>query len=158
MESNKFSSSQEVGGYSTQNLTDTSIFFANPDKQIKLSFKIDNIELIEDSEIMKIKLSSSLIVRLMKYSDGDQVALIFDIVDDVKKEIVNKVDKLFYGGIGVGGFLMKHSFLPQWEVLPFDKISRAFVMGDKAAFTEATNHYNIKLSQSADWYIRNELD
>ena len=97
--------------------------------------------------------------RIMKYVDTEtnQPALILDIVDNEKKEIVFKADKILYNGVGVGAFLMPHGFILQWEIMPIDKICRSFIFGDKESFLSLIDEFNIKLSQSADWFIKHEL-
>jgi len=159
MESSKFSLAKEVGGYTTHNLSDNKIFFASK-KKIKLSFSLQQISIVNSSEIMKLKLFSNLICRIMKYMDHEsmQPALVIDIVDEEKKEIVAKAAKIFYNAAGVGGFMFSHGYITQWEIVPFDRICRSFMLGDKTAFLLDIKEFNLRVSQEADWYIKNNLE
>jgi len=160
MDSNKFSTITSVGGYSTHNLSDKKIFFAKEKKKIRLSFKLYSISSIDGSEILKFELGNGNICRFMRFIDPDNSipSLTFDIVDIEKKEIILKAGKVFNYAAGIGGFLLSHNFITQWEIMPMDKIARSFVLGDRESFLSLIDEFNIKLSQEAAWYIKNELE
>ena len=152
-----------VGGFNIHNLNDNNVFFTTQNKKIKLSFKIDNIHLVNDSEIMNIIstfTNQKLIIRLMKFHDeeSDQPSLVIDTVDPVSQEIKFKADKIFYSGVGLGSFLASHGLITQWEIIPIDKICRSFVLGDSTSFINLIDEFNIKLSEGAHFYIKNELE
>lgn len=149
-----------IGGYSVGNLTDKNIFFADEKNKIKLSFNIHDIAIIENSEILKLKLGNNLICRILKFTveESNVSALTFDLVDESKKSIEFKADKLFYNAMGLGLFLFEFKQITQWEITVIDLLCRAFIFGDQTAFLNTINTFNVKLSQSADWFIKNKLD
>ena len=160
MNKNELSTTTTIGGYSAQNLSDRSIFFSKEKEKLRLSFKIDSISSIDGSELLKFKLGNGNICRFMRFTDPENFipSLTFDIVDTEKNEIILKAAKVFHNASGIGGFLLSHNFITQWEIMPMDKIARSFVLGDRESFLSLIDEFNIKLSQEAAWYIKNELE
>ncbi len=148
-----------IGGYNLRNMADSAIFVSDK-KTIKMSYRIHDIDFVGDTEIMKLKLSNGSICRIMKFLDpkSKQPSLMFDVVDDIKKEIISKSPQIYYNGIGLSGTLVDNQLIGQWEIVPTDKISRAFLYGDKNTLLDSLEEFNIKLSKSADWHIRNEME
>lgn len=157
---NKKNESFKIGGYNTAKLSEDN-FFASKTKEAKLSFKLIDIVEINNSEIMKFKLNRiNKVARIMKFFDEEtkQPTLMFDIVDEEKKEISLKSNKMFYYASGLGSFFASHDFITQWEVAPFEKICRAFLLGDKHNFLELIDEFNLKMTISAEHYIKHELE
>jgi len=151
MESNKI----QIGGYDTHNLSDNSVFFASKQKKSKISFIIHNIVIINDSEIFKILLKNKFIIRIMKFKDEEtqQPSLVIDFVDTISNQIKFKPDKIFYNGVGVGGFLFELNYISQWEIPIVDKLLRSFVIGSKEDFLEVINTYNLFLNSETQLFI-----
>jgi hypothetical protein len=162
MESNNLNKSNysNLGGYGVNNLLNGDAFFAKENKKPKPSFKIMDISIIENSEILKLSLGSGYLCRIMKTIDNisNQPATTFDLVNLEKKSIEFKANKLFINSIGLGGNLFQNNQLTQWEAGIVDLIGRAFLYGDKELFLNLINENNIKVSKDADWFIKNEMD
>jgi hypothetical protein len=150
----------QIGGFDLKKLSDPSAIFVSDKKIAKLSFRIHDIDFSNNDEILKLKLKNENICRIMKFIDTttNQPSLMFDIVNDTKKIIISKSNEIFYNGHGLGGALVINQIVGQWEVVPIDKLCRAFLFGDKNSLFEILDEYNIKISREADWYIRNEMD
>ncbi len=157
MEQDKFITNQQVGGADIANLLSNHTFITQKNKQPSLSFSLNNILNIKGDEILKIELNNTLIIRLMKDTYESIPVITFDIVDDEKKEIIIKSDKLFSGGIGIAELLFKHKFITQWEIPIFTKITRCFLFGDKDELRKIIEKYNLKINQDAWWHLKNEL-
>ena len=151
---------EKLEGFELHNMIDPSTIFASTSKSPKMSYRIHDLTNINGSELLKLKLQDGTICRIMKYIDDNTKtpALTFDIVDEVKKEIISKANAHFFNGVGLSIVLLDNNLITQWEIVPTDKICRAFIFGDKNTFLSALEEFNIKLSQSADWYIRNALE
>jgi len=154
------SKEQNIGGLDLKNLSDTSSVFVSDKNTIKMSYRLHDLIVVDGFEIMKIKLKSTLVCRIGKFIDtvSGQPTLSMDLVDEDKKEIVYTTDEKFYNGIGLSGFLVTYGLIGQWEIVPTDKLCRSYLLGDKTSLLETLDTYNIKISKSADWHIRNEMD
>lgn len=157
MEQDKFNTNQQVGGADIANLLSNNNFITQKNKQPTLSFSLNNILTINGSEILKLELSNTLIIRLMKDLYESTPVITFDIVDDKKKEIVIKSDAFFSGGIGISELLFKYKFITQWEIPIFTKICRCFLFGDIDELRKIIEKYNLKINQDAWWHLKNEL-
>lgn len=149
--------SQKVGGIDIANLLTNTSFISKKNNQPKLSFALNNIITIDGSEILKIELQNKNIVRLMKVLENNVPSITFDIVDDVKKEIVIKSNKLFSGAIGVSELLFTHGFITQWEIPIFTKICRCYLFGDTDTLRDLIEKYNLKINQDAWWHLKTTL-
>lgn len=151
-----------LGGYKAGNLSDNNIFFASKDttKKIKLTFSIFDIIIVDNSEIIKLLLGNNLVCRILKFTseESNLPGLTFDLVDENNKTIVFKANKVFHNGVGLGLFLFEYNQITQWEITVIDMICRSFIFGDKISFLKNIETYNIKLSQSADWFVKNKLE
>lgn len=148
-------------GYSVQSLSKSNFVFASSDRKPKPSFNIDEITIIENSEILKLNLGSGLICRIMKYTDSDEAKtpmVTFDLVDMTKKTIEFKAPRGFPNGVGLGAFLVDYNQITQWEVSAIDLLCRSFLFGIQADFKKTLDQFNIKVSEKADWFIRNKMD
>ena len=154
------SKEQNIDGLDFKKLSDSSSIFVSDKKTINMSYRLHDLVVINGSELMKLKLKSKLVCRINKFVDEEsgQPSLQFDLVDEEKKEIVYTVAEKFYNGIGLSGFLVTYGLIGQWEIVPTDKLCRSFLFGDKNSLLETLDTYNIKVSKSADWHIRNEMD
>ena len=154
------SKEQNIGGLDLKNLSDTSSIFVSDKKTVKMSYRLHDLVVVNGFELMKLKLKSGLVCRIGKYLDTEsgQPVLSMDLVDEVKKTIVYKIEEKFYNGIGLSAFLVTYELIGQWEIVPTDKLCRAYILGDKTTLLETLDTYNIKISKSADWHIRNEMD
>lgn len=154
------SKEKTLGGYDIKNMSDPSVIFVSKDKIAKMSYRLHDIEIINGSEILKLKLRTGLICRIMKFVDeaSNQPSLMIDIVNEENKTIVYKTDEIYYNGMGVGGSLVINELIGQWEIVPTDNLCRSFLFGDKLFLLKTLDEYNIKISRSADWYIRNEME
>ncbi|RLC46962.1 MAG: hypothetical protein DRH57_04985 [Candidatus Cloacimonadota bacterium] len=154
------SKEQNVGGLDLKNLSDSSSIFVSDKKSIKMSYRLHDLLVVDGFELMKLKLKSSLVCRIGKYIDEEsgQPTLRIDLVDEEKKEIVYTTNEKFYNGIGLSAFLVTYGLIGQWEIVPTDKLCRSYLLGDKNSLLETLDTYNIKISKSADWHIRNEMD
>lgn len=154
----KLKETRTVGGYDLNNLLNSKTFFAEKDKSPRLSFRLHDIVMINDSEILKIKLSNGIVVRMMKFKNAESFpCATFDLVNEETKEIISKSDKVFVGGLGIADLFFKKHWITQWEVPIMIKLCRGFVLGDKEIFRILITDYNLKISKDADWYLRNEL-
>ena len=150
----------KYGGYNIQNMNDPSSIFVSDKKTVNMSYRIHDINMINEFEIMKLKLKDGNICRIMKFVDKEsgQPSLMIDIVNEERKEIIFKSEEIFYNAVGLGGTLVKNELIGQWEIVPTDVICRSFLFGDKNSLLQALDDYNIKISRSADWHIRNEME
>jgi len=157
MDSNKTAAK----GYSTQALGENNFVFTSPERKSKPSFNINEITEIENSEILKINLGSGLLCRIMKYTNNDEAQtpmLTFDLVNMEEKSITFKSPKGFPNGVGLAGFLLDYNQITQWEIPPMELLCRAFIFGIQTDFKSVIEEFNIKVSQQADWFIKNKLD
>jgi hypothetical protein len=154
------SEDQNIGGLDLKNLSDSSSIFISDKKTTKMSYRLHDLVVINGYELMKLKLKSELVCRISKYIDtaSNQPTLNIDLVDEEKKEIIYTTDEKFYNGVGLSAFLATYGLIGQWEIVPTDKLCRSYLLGDKSTLLETLNTYNIKISKSADWHIRNEMD
>ena len=157
MESNKSSAK----GYSTQPLSENNFVFTPINNKPKPSFRLEAIDVIQTSEIMKLRLGNNLICRIMKYTEDDEnetPMVTFDLVDVERKSIDYKAAKGFPNGVGLGAMLVEYNQITQWEVVVIDLLCRAFLFGIQSDFKKTIEDFNIKVSEQADWFIKNKLD
>lgn len=153
----RFYSTQKVGGFDTNNILNNDIFIKKSTK-FNLSFKLQNIEIIDGFEIMKLIFSNNIIARIMKYTnDNSQAVAIFDLVDDNKKEIILKTNTEYIGGLGIADIFLRLGYITQWEIPVLIKLLRGFIFGDIDIFKKMITKYNLKISKDAEWYLKSEL-
>ncbi len=157
MSLDKFHSTQKVGGFDISNILDPA-FFAKKNKSPVLSFEVENIEIINDAELLKVRLKNSLLIRFMKITtENNQPALIFDIIDTSLNEILFKSYTPYIGGLGISNLMYRHEWITQWEATPFTLLCRSFVFGDIAGLTNLVKEFNLKFSKDADWFVKNHI-
>jgi|688.fasta_scaffold291333_3 hypothetical protein len=145
------SSGYDIGNLSTQNKSFIKSKTKNP-----LSFKIKDIETVgNSSEILKVLFSNGLVARIIKFTDKEnRASSSFDIVDELKKEILVNTDKSFTGGTGIAESLFKINFISQWEVPIFTKLCRGFILGDPESIKKLMFDYNLKITEDTEWKIK----
>jgi hypothetical protein len=149
-----------IGGYTPIDFSSPA-FFAKKENKPHLSFKLVDIVNINGKEILKFHLKLiDKICRIMRYKDEKtgRPSVIFDIVDEEKKEIIFKSNKGFLMASQIGAYMVELGFINQWEIPPFELLTRAFLLGDKDTFLELANKYNLKMSLKAKNYIEFELE
>lgn len=152
-------SKQPIGGFDTANLLfgDTLISKKNT---VRLSFEIFDILQLNDEEILKISFvkHNGLITRVMKYTTDDgKPAITFDMVDDIKKEIIMTSDKEYIGAIGIEGFFFKSNLITQWEIPIFLKLCRAFLLGDTQTFHTLITQFHLRFSKESESRLKSIL-
>ena len=153
--------SEKYGGFDVGEINKKEALFVSDKRTAKMSYRIHDLDYIGGSEILKLSLKDNgNICRIMKFVDSvsEQPALMFDIVNDERKEIVFKSKGIYYNAMGISAVLAINNLITQWEVVPTDLICRSFLFGDRNTFLDTIEKYNIKISRGADWHIRNELD
>lgn len=159
MESDKkFLTNQKVGGYGIANLLNNNTFITKKNHIVNLSFKLKNLIVYEDTEIMLLEFFNGIIVRVMKYDNDDsQPVATFDLVNDETKEILMKADKEYIGGLGIADIFFRMKYITQWEIPVLTKLCRGFVLGDVDVIKLLIKDYHLRISKESEWYLKNTL-
>lgn len=152
MISNDDSKSNGIIGFDLNNL------FSNKKKNISLSFKIKDIDDSNDMEVLKLEFFNDLVVRIMKFNNNEgKASATFDIVDDEKKEILIKTNKIFVGGLGIAELFYKLNYITQWEIPIIIRLCRGFVFGDLDSIKDLIENYYLKISKQNEWKLKDKL-
>lgn len=147
---------QSYVGFDLNNLFDRGAF--SKKNTVKLSFLINNIEMINDTEILKIGMIDNKMIRLIKFNDEeDRPSSSFDLIDESKKQIILKTDRSFVGGLGIAEIFYELNYITQWEIPIFIKLCRAFVLGDIETIRLLVTNFNLQFSNENKWYLKDKL-
>lgn len=152
-------SKQQVGGYQVNNLLSSNLFMTR-NKNIILSFEINDIVSVDGEEIMKLAFPRlpGIVVRVMKYMNEElQPVAIFDVVNLQTKEVLLTHDKEFIGGAGIEHLFYQSEMITQWEIPILLKLCRAFVLGDVETIEHLIKDYYLKFSDESAVRLTNKL-
>jgi len=150
-------SNQRVGGYDVVNFFDDTVFMSKRNKKPELSFIIKDIVVVDGNEILKLLFlkKNGLVARIMKYTNEDQKpCMVFDLVDEDKKEIVLASSKEFVSAFGMDDYFFKTGLITQWEIPVFNQLCRGFIFGDSESFLNLVNVYNLKFQKDVEWKLK----
>lgn len=151
----KLGAFQKIGGYNSQNFS--SNIFISSNNTPTLSFKIFDIVVYGEKEILKIIFNNNLIMRLLKFDENGIASSTFDIVNEETKSIILKTDKHFNGGIGIAENFFDLKIISQWEVPILELICRGFVLGDKSAIKNIIKKYGLKIADQNLYKVKDQL-
>lgn len=150
---NDTSKTNSIIGFDLNNL------LSNKNKKTpKLSFIIKDIEEHIESEILKLLFFNNYVVRIMKFNDREgKACATFDIVDEEKKVILIKTEKIFVGGLGIAEIFYKMNYITQWEIPIMIMLCRGFVFGDVDTIQNLMKNYYLKISKENEWKLKDKL-
>jgi len=142
---------KNIIGFDLNNLFDNK-------KTPSLSFIIKDIEVLDNNEILKLLFFNGLVVRIMKFKKhNNKACATFDIVDDEKKVILLKTDKVFIGGLGIAEIFYKMNYITQWEIPIMIMLCRGFVFGDVDVIKNLIKNYYLKISKENEWRLKDKI-
>jgi hypothetical protein len=80
--------------------------------------------------------------------------MVFDLVDEDKKEIVLASSKEFVSAFGMDDYFFKTGLITQWEIPVFNQLCRGFIFGDSESFLNLVNVYNLKFQKDVEWKLK----